>query len=90
MNISRHEQRVLHELARGGQIRHVRNDTGKITKVLCVTHDGSILSDCTLSLFQRLRRRGPFSTPPSIAGRPGRSSIQSRIAGPVVAPITPL
>ena len=58
MNISRHEQRVLHELARGGQIRHVRNDTGKITKVLCVTHDGSILSDCTLSLFQRLRRRG--------------------------------
>lgn len=58
MNISRHEQRVLHELARGGQIRHLRDTTGKITEVLCVTHDGNILSDCTLALFQRLRRRG--------------------------------
>lgn len=58
MNISRHEQRVLHELARGGLIRHVRDDTGHIVEVLCVTHDGQILTNCTLALFQRLRRRG--------------------------------
>ena len=58
MNISRHEQRVLHELARGGMIRHVRSDTGHIVEVLCITRDGHILTDCTLTLFQRLRRRG--------------------------------
>ena len=57
MNISKHEQRVLHELARGGLIRHCRNDTGHIVEILCVTRDGHILTDCTLSLFQRLRRR---------------------------------
>lgn len=71
MNISRHEQRVLHELARGGQIRHVRDDRGKIVEVLCVTRDGHILTDCDLPLFDRLRRRGLIS---SRGGNPYRIS----------------
>lgn len=57
MNISKHEQRVLHELALGGVIRHERCDRGKIRDITCVTRDGFVLSDCTLDLFQRLRKR---------------------------------
>ena len=57
MNISKHEQRVLHELALGGAILHERGETGKIRKVTCVTREGHILSDCTLEVFQRLKRR---------------------------------
>ena len=52
MNISKAEQRVLHVLAQGGHIRHERgsghNGSGrKITKVVCFTRDGHVLSDCT-------------------------------------------
>ncbi|MBU2961880.1 YjhX family toxin [Citreicella sp. C3M06] len=57
MNISRHEQRVLHELARGGAIHHERCDNGKIRDITCYTREGHVLTDCTLDLFQRLRRR---------------------------------
>lgn len=57
MNISRPEQRVLHVLAQGGRIRYERNEGRKITEVICVTRDGAILSDCTLDVFARLRRK---------------------------------
>jgi uncharacterized protein len=56
MNISRIEQRVLHVLALGGRIEHARSGT-KIDEILCVTRDGFILADCTLGIFQRLRRK---------------------------------
>jgi uncharacterized protein len=56
MNISRTEQRVLHVLALGGRIEHTRKAT-KIDEILCLTRDGLILSDCTLAVFQRLRRK---------------------------------
>lgn len=58
MNISRNEQRVLHALAQGGRIVH-RWDavTGRIVAVDCFTRDGFVLSDCTLGLFRRLKRR---------------------------------
>jgi uncharacterized protein YjhX (UPF0386 family) len=49
MNIARTEQRVLHVLALGGRIDHSRNGR-KIDDILCVTRDGLILSDCTLTL----------------------------------------
>jgi uncharacterized protein len=57
MNISKTEQRVLHVLAQGGHIHHDRGTGRKIRDILCVTRDGFILSDCTLDVFSRLRRR---------------------------------
>ncbi len=57
MNISKREQRVLHALAQGGAIRHVKNETGHIIAADCLNRDGWALADCTLQLFQRLRRR---------------------------------
>ena len=58
MNISKYEQRVLHALAQGGCIRHRRDDDGRIVAADCFTRDGHVLTDCTLSLFRRLKRRG--------------------------------
>ncbi len=57
MNISRHEQRVLHELALGGAIHHERRASGKIHAVTCFTRDGHVLADCTLDVFLRLKKR---------------------------------
>lgn len=57
MNISKHEQRVLHELALGGSIHFERHSNGKIHDVTCFTRNGHVLSDCTLDLFKRLLRR---------------------------------
>lgn len=57
MNISKHEQRVLHELALGGEIRHLRSKNGKIHEITCYTRDGCVLSDCTLDVFKRLKSR---------------------------------
>ena len=57
MNISRHEQRVLHELALGGAIHYEWCDRGNIREITCFTRDGFVLSDCPLDLFLRLRKR---------------------------------
>ena len=57
MNLSKHEQRVLHVLAQGGAIHADRLPNGKIDAVRCMTRDGYILSDCTLAIFARLRKR---------------------------------
>lgn len=72
MNISKHEQRVLHVLALGGAIHHERHANGKIDDVTCYTRDGHVLTDCTLGVFQRLLRRrlirsrngGPYRASP--------------------------
>jgi uncharacterized protein YjhX (UPF0386 family) len=57
MNISKHEQRVLHVLAQGGAIHFERAGNGKVTHVTCITRDGHVLTDCTLAVFDRLRKR---------------------------------
>ncbi|GJL93779.1 MAG: UPF0386 protein [Hyphococcus sp.] len=57
MNISKAEQKTLHVLARGGAILVEKNEKGKIIEIDCVTREGWALADCTLSVFQRLRRR---------------------------------
>lgn len=57
MNISKYEQRVLHALAQGGHIAHLRDDTGHVAQIDCLTRDGWRLSDCTPSVFRRLKRR---------------------------------
>ncbi len=69
MNLSKHEQRVLHVLAQGGEIRVERGDNGKVSEVLCVTRDGHILTTCTLEVFGRLKRRRLIR---SLRGRPYR------------------
>jgi hypothetical protein len=80
INISRTEQRVLHVLALGGRIDHLRNGT-KIEEVLCVTRDGLILSDCTLDAFQRLRRKRLIASEgggPYRISRLGRLSVRAQ------------
>ncbi|MDG3042946.1 YjhX family toxin [Roseicyclus marinus] len=57
MNISKQEQRVLHELALGGAIHHERGEGGKIRAITCFTRDGHVLTDCSFDLFLRLRKR---------------------------------
>ena len=57
MNISKYEQRTLHALAQGGRIQVRKDARGKVVEVLCVTRDGWTLSDCTLPVFLKLRKR---------------------------------
>ncbi|ADP71383.1 Protein of unknown function DUF2084 [Rhodomicrobium vannielii ATCC 17100] len=70
MNISKYEQRTLHALAQGGYIRHVRNGKS-IIFAECITRDGYRLVDCSLDVFNKLRRRGLIR---SSAGGPYRIS----------------
>jgi uncharacterized protein YjhX (UPF0386 family) len=58
VNISKQEQRTLHALAQGGRIQHFKNHKGDIIAIDCLTREGWRLADCTLPVFQRLRRRG--------------------------------
>ena len=69
MNISKHEQSVLHVLAQGGAIHFKRMKNGKIHEIYCFTRDGHVLTDCTLELFGRLKRRRLIK---SVGGRPYR------------------
>jgi len=57
LNISKHEQRVLHVLALGGAIHFDRGQNGKIRDITCFTRDGHVLTDCTLPVFLRLKKR---------------------------------
>lgn len=77
MNISRAEQRVLHVLAQGGHIAHDRDGARKITRILCRTRDGLILTDCTLTVFHGLRRKGLIA---SQEGQPYRITYAGRRA----------
>lgn len=77
MNISRREQRVLHVLAQGGDIRHDRGQGGRILEILCFTRDGLVLADCDMAVFRRLRRRGLIE---SRNGAPYRISLRGRQA----------
>lgn len=76
MNISRTEQRVLHVLALGGHIRHAREGT-KIVDATCFTREGTVLADCTLAVFARLRKRGLIE---SLNGGPYRISRLGRLS----------
>ena len=69
MNISKHEQRVLHALAQGGRIVHRRDETGRIIQAECFTREGYVLTDGTLALFRKLKRRGLIA---SMGGQPYR------------------
>ena len=57
MDISRKEQRVLHALAQGGEIRPLRCPRGRISDVQCWNRDGWLMPGVGLDLFRRLKRR---------------------------------
>lgn len=81
MNISRYEQRVLHVLALGGRIETLERQGPKITEILCITRDGLILTDCTLEVFQRLRRKrliGSEGGGPYRITKTGRLSVRAQ------------
>jgi uncharacterized protein len=69
MNVSKYEQRVLHALAQGGSIIHRFDQNGRIVEVDCLTREGWRLADCTLPVFQKLRRKRMIA---SSAGAPYR------------------
>tara|TARA_R110001583_G_scaffold96819_3_gene241458 strand:- start:170491 stop:170754 length:264 start_codon:yes stop_codon:yes gene_type:complete len=77
MNISRPEQRVLHVLALGGRILHERGNGPKVTSVTCFTRDGMVLSDCNLTVFNRLRKKRLIE---SRSGRPYRIPKHGRVS----------
>ena len=82
MNISKNEQRVLHALAQGGFILQERGHNGRITKVDCFTRDGHILTNCTMEVFSKLRRKrlilSKNSRPYQISEK-GRRSVRSQL-----------
>lgn len=81
MNISKHEQRVLHVLAQGGEIHFVRGTNGKVLEAQCFTRDGYVLADFSLELFTRLRKRRFIQSNngrPYRATRLGMSSVRSQ------------
>ena len=71
LNISKHEQRVLHVLAQGGAIHFERLPNGKIRQIRCFTRDGQVLADCDLRVFKRLKQRRFIK---SVNGQPYRAT----------------
>jgi uncharacterized protein len=58
MDISRHEQRVLHVLAQGGKIVALKSDNGKLIGIECFNRDGWLMQQCSLPHPYRITRRG--------------------------------
>ncbi|MEZ5833140.1 MAG: YjhX family toxin [Dongiaceae bacterium] len=82
MNVSRHEQRVLHALAQGGHIAFEKDGKGKIIEVLCFNREGWVLSDCTLGIFRKLKRRGLIASAnsgPYRITRDGLAAVRSQL-----------
>ncbi|NRA29477.1 MAG: hypothetical protein HRU11_04370 [Parvularculaceae bacterium] len=77
MNISKKEQRTLHVLARGGAILPNKDERGKIIAVNCVSPEGWTLSDCSLAIFKRLKKRRLIA---SSGGGPYRITYAGRIS----------
>lgn len=69
MNISKSQQRTLHALAQGGRIVLARDPDGRLQDAECLTHASWRQSDCTLSVFKKLKSRGLIA---SHGGQPYR------------------
>jgi len=81
VNVSRTEQRVLHTLAQGGQIRHYKDDDGRLVEIECLTREGWLMSACTLDMFKSLRRRRLIASAgggPYRITRLGLTAVRSR------------
>lgn len=72
MNISKQEQRVLHTLALGGEIRCYRNENKKLVDIICFTREGYGLSNCNMEVFKKLKSKRLIS---SKGGKPYRITI---------------
>lgn len=57
MDISRDEQRVLHALAQGGRIALLKNEAGKVIGLEFFNRDGWLMSNCSLTLFKKLKAK---------------------------------
>ncbi|WP_162048581.1 YjhX family toxin [Vibrio taketomensis] len=82
MNISKHEQRVLHVLALGGEIQYVRSDNSKISQIFCYSREGHILTDCSMEVFKRLKSKKLISSKKSAPYRIttlGATSVRSQM-----------
>ena len=77
MNISKHEQRVLHLLAQGGAIHFDRAPNGKVQTVTCYSREGHALDGFTMAVFDRLRKRRFIR---SVSGKPYRITRQGIVA----------
>ena len=77
MNISKIEQRVLHVLAQGGNIRFERAVNGRVTEATCLTREGFGLSAFDLQTLRKLKRRKFIK---SINGNPYRISRKGILA----------
>jgi uncharacterized protein len=69
MDISRSEQRILHLLAQGGQVRPLKDSRGRIVGADCYTREGWKLTAFDLALFRKLKRRRAIA---SAEGQPYR------------------
>lgn len=82
MNISRAEQRTLHALAQGGGIVLIRDDDGLLLRADCFTRDGFRLTDCTLSVWRKLKKKGLIASHgggPYRVNRDGLARMRSQL-----------
>lgn len=72
MNISKQEQRVLHTLAMGGEIRRYLDEHKKLATITCFTREGYGLSNCNIEVFKKLKSKKLIK---SKGGKPYRITI---------------